>query len=91
LYIEAKVTDTKTELELARGFINPKTFPLPILSVPLAAISQDIHQGRSFSLIRGLETDKYSDEDNDILFSGLAAHVGSRRGIGGSGLAMSQY
>lgn len=77
-------------LNIARGFVAPGTFPLPTFSQRLEEISREIHEGRGFCLLRGLETEKYSDEDNIILFAGVASHVGSRRCIEGNGLAMSK-
>jgi hypothetical protein len=60
--------------------VNADAFPLPTLGPRLKAIARDLHEGPGFALLRGLDTEKYSDEDNMIIFLGIGSHIGSQRG-----------
>lgn len=60
--------------------VNATTFPLRALGPILEAVAHNIHEGTGFSLLRGLNTQKYTDEDNLIIFLGLGSHIGSQRG-----------
>lgn len=60
--------------------VNATTFPLPTLGPHLKAVAHNIHEGTGFSLLRGFNTQKYTDEDNLIIFLGLGSHIGSQRG-----------
>lgn len=77
--IEAALEKFK-ELGLNGPAVNADTFPLPTLGPHLRAISQSLHEGPGFALVRGLDTEKYSDEDVMIIFLGLGSYIGSQRG-----------
>ena len=51
-------------------------FPLPHLSGRLADVVDELANGRGFVQIKGLEIEKYSDEEAGIIFWGLGAHMG---------------
>jgi hypothetical protein len=69
-------------LDLPPASISPQTFPLPqALSARLRKISQDIHNGRGFSILRGLRPELFTDEENVLVFAGVSAHVALRRGF----------
>lgn len=76
--------DTALEGFKAMGLNGPavdaSTFSLPTLGPRLAAIAQNLHKGTGFSLLRGFNTQRYTDEDNLIIFLGLGSHIGSQRG-----------
>jgi hypothetical protein len=55
-------------------------FPLPTLGDRLEEISKDLHFGRGITILRGMEPEKYSAEDNVLLFAGLASYIGEQRG-----------
>jgi hypothetical protein len=57
------------------------TFPLPALQARLAEASLDVHQGRGFAIVRGLDPRKYADEDNVTIFLAIASHIGEQRGL----------
>ncbi|KAK1149760.1 hypothetical protein N8T08_005314 [Aspergillus melleus] len=69
-----------TALKLSLGYINQDTFPLPNLRVELRSLSKELHAGRGFFVLRGLDLDRYSREDNIIIYSGVSSHVGNIRG-----------
>ncbi|KAK7698472.1 hypothetical protein SLS64_012464 [Diaporthe eres] len=60
--------------------VNATTFPLRALGPILESVAHNIHKGTGFSLLRGFNTQKYTDEDNLIIFLGLGSHIGSQRG-----------
>lgn len=68
------------EKELNGPAVDASTFILPTLGPRLEAIAQNLHKGTGFSLLRGFNTQNYTDEDNLIIFLGLGSHIGSQRG-----------
>ncbi|CEJ93567.1 hypothetical protein VHEMI09147 [[Torrubiella] hemipterigena] len=65
---------------LQLGAINVETFPLPTLRNTLRHISNEIHNGYGFKVIRGLAVQAYSTEDNIAIYAGLSAHLAPARG-----------
>lgn len=43
-------------------------------------MSNELHNGHGFKVIRGLPVDKYSREENVIIYAGISAHIASIRG-----------
>ncbi len=66
-----------------RGLTWPKfgreEFPLPTFSRDLAAVLDELENGRGFVLLRGLPVDRYTDEELKTLYWGLGAHLGWQR------------
>jgi hypothetical protein len=60
-------------------------FPLPALSVRLAAIRTELLEGRGFVLIRGLPVRRWSPRDAAMAFIGLGAHLGNARSQNAAG------
>ena len=54
-------------------------FPLPNLGPRLAAIRDELLNGRGFSLVRGLPVRRWGPRDSAIAFVGLGAHIGRAR------------
>ncbi|KAI1318354.1 Clavaminate synthase-like protein [Xylariaceae sp. FL0255] len=67
-------------LSLDVSEVNPATFPLPNLQGQLTACALELHDGRGICVLRGIDPNHYSDDDNTIIFLGVASHVGDRRG-----------
>ncbi|KAE8153658.1 hypothetical protein BDV25DRAFT_127035 [Aspergillus avenaceus] len=67
-------------LNLGLGHISSETFPLPKLHPTLRSLSNEIHNGRGFFVLRGLDIDRYSREENIIIYTGVSSHIGSVRG-----------
>ncbi|GJD03995.1 taurine catabolism dioxygenase TauD [Colletotrichum higginsianum] len=62
------------------GEISQETFPLPNLHQTLREISDEIHNGHGFKVVRGVPVDKYSREENVIIYAGVSSHVAPVRG-----------
>ncbi|KAI8715107.1 TauD domain-containing protein [Fusarium sp. LHS14.1] len=67
-------------LSLPLGYISQKTFVLPKLHDKLRAISKEIHQGHGFKVVRGVPVDKYTREENMIVYAGISSHIAPIRG-----------
>lgn len=67
-------------LSLSKGHISPETFPLPKLHDELRRLSRELHEGHGFFVIRGLEPDLYSREENIIIYAGVSSHIAPVRG-----------
>ncbi|KAJ4321287.1 hypothetical protein N0V84_005421 [Fusarium piperis] len=67
-------------LNLPLGYINQTTFVLPKLHDKLRAISKEIHQGHGFKVVRGVPVDKYTREENIIVYAGISSHIAPVRG-----------
>ena len=68
------------DLELYGSEVNCRTFPLPNLSEPLHRFALELHEGRGFFAIRGLNPANYCSEDNILIFLGISSYIGERRG-----------
>ncbi|KAF9889373.1 hypothetical protein FE257_007483 [Aspergillus nanangensis] len=58
------------------GLLDSTTFPLPSLHPILRGVSDNIHAGTGFTLIRGIPVDRYSIEENMIIYVGVSSHIG---------------
>jgi len=62
---------------LPLGDIERRHFPLERLVPRLAAILDEIYDGRGFVVLRGLPVRRYSDDDVGLIFWGLGRHLGA--------------
>ncbi|KAI1475347.1 Clavaminate synthase-like protein [Daldinia eschscholtzii] len=69
------------EHELDGDEITPRCFPLPTLRNKLEECALEVHRGRGLCIIRGLKPERYSIEDNIVLFLGISSYIGDKRGI----------
>ncbi|RSL47907.1 hypothetical protein CEP54_013157 [Fusarium duplospermum] len=67
-------------LGLDGDFISRDNFPLPNLGLQLNKICRDVHHGKGFGLIRGLNPQKYSTEDLALLYLGIQSYIANRHG-----------
>ncbi|KAF5005205.1 hypothetical protein FDECE_8326 [Fusarium decemcellulare] len=67
-------------LNLSLGHINQETFPLPNLHSKFRQLSDELHNGHGFFVIRGLDVDGHSCKENIIIYGGITAHITSVRG-----------
>jgi hypothetical protein len=51
-------------------------FPLPRLAAVLDGILEDVENGRGLALLRGIPRERYTDEECELLYWGLCAHLG---------------
>jgi hypothetical protein len=70
----------RAELGLYGNEVTPDTFPLPTLGSKLQQVARDIHRGRGFAVVRGLNPDEFSPEDNVLVFLGISSYIGVQRG-----------
>lgn len=59
--------------------VNRHNFPLPTLGKMLLHYAEDLHHGKGFVNIRGLDPNHYSSEDNILLFLGISSYIGEKR------------
>jgi len=75
---------TLTDLALAYDqdgdLVEPANFPLPTLGPKLKVLSQDIHYGKGFGVIRGLDPASYSVEDLTLIYLGVQSYIAEQRG-----------
>ncbi|UPL03021.1 hypothetical protein LCI18_013955 [Fusarium solani-melongenae] len=62
------------------GHINAGSFPLPSLHPELRRLSNELHSGHGFFIIRGIKVDEHTREENIIIYTGLSAHIAGERG-----------
>ena len=62
------------------GYVDQTTFPLKDLHRKLRQVSQDIHAGFGFKVVRGVPVEQYSREDILVIYAGIAAHIANERG-----------
>ncbi|KAK4223414.1 hypothetical protein QBC38DRAFT_51692 [Podospora fimiseda] len=75
-----KALESFLALELDGDAVSPDNFHLPTLGPCLSRLTTDLHAGKGFFVIRGLNPADFSDEDNLILFLGLSSYIGGVRG-----------
>lgn len=71
---------TMVELGLYGSEVSASKFPLPTLGQKLHQAALDIHRGKGFAIIRGMDPKDFSPEDNLIIFLGISSYIGSLRG-----------
>ncbi len=54
-------------------------FPLPTLGPRIAAMLDELLEGRGFQLIRGFQIHRYAIQDAALIYWGLGAHMGTGR------------
>lgn len=79
LEIDAALTAFK-DCELDGDLVNSENFPLPKLQNNLRKLCYEVHHGKGFFLMRGLDLKKYSVEDGMIIFLGIQSYIAQQRG-----------
>lgn len=55
-------------------------FPLPQdVADKFRDVSDTVHNGRGFVVLRGLDPQKYTAEDNVLIYGGITSYVGTDR------------
>lgn len=60
--------------------MEPSNFPLPTLGPKLRELSHDVHSGKGFCVIRGLNPAAYSVEDLTLVYLGVQSYIAEQRG-----------
>lgn len=68
-------TDGQAGLALDGTLVSRENFPLPGLKSRLVELRCQLHAGRGFGSIRGLDPQRYSVEDLTVLHLGIQVHV----------------
>lgn len=74
--IDAALTHLRAQGDLDLTEITAETFPLQKVGDFLARLRDELWSGRGFVLIRGIERDRYGDDDLARIYCGLGAHLG---------------
>ncbi|KAH8587384.1 TfdA family taurine catabolism dioxygenase TauD [Bisporella sp. PMI_857] len=67
-------------LGISHTHITPQAFPLPTLHPELRRLSDELHNGHGFFVIRGLDPDAHTREENVIIYVGLSVHIAPQLG-----------
>ncbi len=70
------------EAGTALSELKVENFPLPEeLHQRLRAVSENCYHGRGFSVVQGLDPEKYTPEQTVTLYAGISAHVAPQHGF----------
>lgn len=67
-------------LELDGDLVSPENFPLPRLGPKLDHLSREVHHGKGFCVVRGIDPDLYSVEDLMLVYLGVQVYIADQRG-----------
>ncbi|KAI8952647.1 hypothetical protein F4801DRAFT_199439 [Xylaria longipes] len=69
-------------LKVGPETLTTETFPLPQnLAKRLRLISSDCYNGRGFAILRGIQPEKFTEEENVLVFAGISSYVAPKRGF----------
>jgi hypothetical protein len=68
-------------LNLPFESVSQELFPLPTLGNKLKTLTKKLTGGVGFFLIRGLDPKQYSSEANLVMYLGVSAYIGDKRGV----------
>ncbi|KAK3328839.1 hypothetical protein B0H66DRAFT_526239 [Apodospora peruviana] len=60
--------------------VEPRFFPLATLAAKLEALSTEVHHGKGFAVIRGIDPASYSVEDINLVYLGIQSYIAEQRG-----------
>ena len=69
-----------TALDQDGDLVEPANFPLPTLGPRLRELSSDVHNGRGFCVVRGLNPASYPVEDMTLVYLGVQSYIAEQRG-----------
>jgi hypothetical protein len=78
--IPANLLSSGAALDQDGHLVGPPNFPLPTLGTELKALSDDVHNGRGFCVIRGIDPSSYSVEDLTLVYLGIGSYIAEQRG-----------
>ncbi|KAK2023411.1 TfdA family taurine catabolism dioxygenase TauD [Colletotrichum zoysiae] len=67
-------------LGLDGDLVNKDNFPLPTLGATLDRIASDVHHGKGFAVVRGIDPQKHSVEDLTVLYLGIQGYIANQHG-----------
>lgn len=69
------------DLALDDEEVTHEIFPLPVLRKRLEDAALELYQGRGFIVLRGLNPQNYSEEDNVLVFTGVSSYIAEKKGM----------
>jgi hypothetical protein len=72
--------DSYKSLDQDGDLVEPSNFPLPTLAPKLEELSRDVHNGRGFCVIRGIDPASYAVEDLTLAYLGVQSYIAEQRG-----------
>ncbi|KAK3693741.1 hypothetical protein B0T22DRAFT_48912 [Podospora appendiculata] len=60
--------------------VAPSNFPLPTLGKKLDALSREVHFGKGFAVVRGIDPASFSVEDLTLVYLGVQSYIAEERG-----------
>lgn len=78
--LEPMLINSRTGLKLPFERVSQESFPLPTLGSKLKALAKGLVNGVGFLLIRGLDPKQFSNEANLVMYLGVSAYIGEKRG-----------
>lgn len=60
--------------------VEPSNFPLPTLGPKLRELCRDVHDGKGFCIVRGINPEAYSVEDLTLAYLGIQSYIAEQRG-----------
>lgn len=76
--IDSALANFKT-FGLDGDLVNRENFPLPNLQGVLEGLSHELHAGKGFFVLRGIDLDNYSVEDGMTIYLGIQVYIGEQR------------
>jgi hypothetical protein len=73
-------SNSVTGLQLDGDSLNPENFPLPNLGLKLKVLSLDVHRGKGFCVVRGVDPKRYTVEDLTLVYLAVQAYIAKQRG-----------
>ena len=73
-------SDLVIALGLDGDLICRQNFPLPTVGKSLDRIRLDVHEGKGFGLVRGINPLDYSAEDLTMMYLGVQSYIANLRG-----------
>ncbi|KAL2198948.1 hypothetical protein P885DRAFT_58358 [Corynascus similis CBS 632.67] len=70
----------KSALGQDGDLVDAANFPLPTLGPKLRELSDDVHNGRGFCVIRGINPASFSVEDLTLAYLGVQSYIAEQRG-----------
>ncbi|KAK3906362.1 hypothetical protein C8A05DRAFT_40786 [Staphylotrichum tortipilum] len=67
--------------ELDLDDVTRENFPLPTLQTRLEAAAREVHNRRGYSIVKGFDPSKYTDEENVAIFLAISNYIGEQRGF----------
>ncbi|KAH6634060.1 hypothetical protein B0J18DRAFT_415162 [Chaetomium sp. MPI-SDFR-AT-0129] len=76
----ATALENYKSLDQDGDLVEPSNFPLPTLGPRLRELCRDVHDGKGFCIVRGINPKTYSVEDLTLAYLGIQSYIAEQRG-----------